>query len=500
MKVLFASSEVWPLLKTGGLGDVAYSLPHALHAEGADVRLVLPAYRNVLEKLESISILGWISFTLAGKQRDVRILQASHPQFDLPIWLVDCQELFDRDGNPYVHADGYDWPDNAERFTLFSKAVSMLAMDVLESGWKPDVVHSNDWQTGMVSAFLDQEPERPHRVFTIHNMAYGGYFSHDEYNRLRLPGHWWSAEGVEFYGNFSMLKAGMIYSDAITTVSPTYADEICTSAFGYGLEGVLSSHRYKLSGILNGIDTKSWNPSTDSLIPYHFTAKQRNPGKAKNKQALLESYGIKVTKEKLDAPLLGMVSRLVEQKGIDMVISAIPKILDSSNATFILIGTGHTYFETQLQKLSAKHPERVLVTIGYDETKAHLLEAGSDIFLMPSRFEPCGLNQMYSLRYGTLPIVHRTGGLADTVIDAGENAPKEIASGANGFVFDTPIAKTLLMTIERALEIFKHKKSWHQLQRNAMQKDFGWKTSAKSYMKIYRNEAIDTPDVIIEET
>ena len=486
MNVLFASSEVWPLLKTGGLGDVSYSLPQALKEKGQDVRIVLPAYRDLLNKLDSFKILGWLTLHLAGITRDVRILEAKHKQFDMPIWLIDSQELFDREGNPYTHADGYDWPDNAERFTLFSQAVAALSLDKLNSGWKADIVHSNDWQTGLVSAFLEQEPDRPRRVFTIHNMAYGGYFSHDEFNRLRLPSQWWSAEGVEYHGNFSMLKAGIVYADAVTTVSPTYAKEICTAEYGYGLEGVLSSRSYKLSGILNGIDKKVWNPATDNLIPFNFTPQRRNPGKQKNKKALLESYGVTTNETILGAPLLGMVSRLVEQKGIDMVLEAIPKIIVETNANFVIIGSGHAFFETKLRQLNKKYPARVFITIGYDEKKAHLLEAGSDIFLMPSRFEPCGLNQMYSLVYGTLPIVHRTGGLADTVIDAGSQ--KSLAPKGNGFVFDTPDTNTLVNTILRALTLFTHKKSWNKLQRNAMQQDFSWEKSAKTYIQTYRQE------------
>lgn len=490
MKVLFASSEVWMLLKTGGLGDVTYSLPHALQKQGADVRLVLPAYREILQKLGRFSILGWLNFSLAGQQREVRVLEAHHPQFAMPLWLVDYQASFDRAGNPYTHADGYDWADNAERFTLFAKAVAMLGIDRLNLDWRPDVVHSNDWQTGMVSAFLDQEPDRPRRVFTIHNMAYGGHYSHDEFQRLQLPHQWWSTEGMEFYGGFSMLKAGLIYSDAIIAVSPTYANEICTAAFGYGMEGVLASRRYKLFGILNGIDTDVWNPEIDNLIPYHFSAKRRNPGKQRNKQALLESYGVEVNNDMMEAPLLGMVSRLVEQKGVDMVVEAIPHILASSDARFVLIGTGHVYFETRLRQLSEQYPDRIFVTIGYDEGKAHLLEAGSDLFLMPSRFEPCGLNQMYSLRYGTLPIVHRTGGLADTVIDAKINQHHELEPSihhqANGFVFDMSDTARLISTIHRALAVFDNKNVWHQLQRNAMHQDFGWERSAQAYLQVYR--------------
>ena len=498
MKVLFATSEVWPLLKTGGLGDVSYSLPHALQEKNHDVRLVLPAYRDLLDKLDSFKTLGWLKLELAGITRDVRILEAKHPLFEMPIWLVDYQKLFDREGNPYSDANGHDWPDNAERFTLFSQAVAALSLDQLDQGWKADVVHSNDWQTGLVAAFLEQKPQRPRRIFTIHNLAYAGNFSHDEFFRLQLPATWWSMEGVEFYGNFSMLKAGIVYSDAITTVSPTYAKEICTAEFGCGLEGVLASRSYKLSGILNGIDTKVWNPATDTLIPFNFTAQRRNPGKQKNKKALLESYGITVNEAQLEAPLLGLVSRLVEQKGIDMVVEAIPGILAETRANFVIIGTGHAYIESQLKQLNKKYPERVLVTIGYDEEKAHLLEAGCDMFLMPSRFEPCGLNQMYSLSYGTLPIVNLTGGLADTVIDevepvakvntiANTNTNEEQPVKPNGFVLNKPNTDELIRTILRALSLFEDKKSWQQLQRNAMYQDFSWEKSADAYIDIYKS-------------
>ncbi len=487
MKVLFASSEVWPLIKTGGLGDVAYSLPRALHLQGEDVRIVLPAYRQVLTQLSSLEIIGWLTLIHAGTTRSVRILQASHELFPMPIWLVDIQELFDRPGNPYMHEDGYDWPDNAERFTVFSRAVSRLAMDDLKIGWVADVVHSNDWQTGLVSAFLDNEVNKPRRIFTIHNMAYGGNFSHDEFNHLRLPSYWWSTEGVEFYGNFSMLKAGLIYSDVISTVSPTYAEEICTASFAYGMEGVLSSRRYKLKGILNGIDTDVWDPEKDSMLSHHYSLQRLNPGKRKNKQYLLETHGITATDENLKAPLFGMVSRLVEQKGVDMVIGVIPQILESSDANFYILGKGHPHLEAQLLQHSERYPDRVITVIDYSEEKAHLLEAACDFFLMPSRFEPCGLNQLYSLRYGTIPIVHKTGGLADTVVDT-ELVDGSINRTATGFVFDTPTTKELAKAMQRALLLFPQKKLWNQLQYTAMQQDFGWEKSAREYIELYRNE------------
>ena len=489
MNVLFASSEVWPLIKTGGLGDVSYSLPHALHQQGLDVRIVLPAYQDVLKQLTSFTILGWLNLPIGGDVKSVRILEVNHDQFSMPIWLVDCPSLFDRAGTPYVHEQGYDWPDNAERFTLFSQAVAKLSVDTLQLGWKADVVHSNDWQTGLVSTFLENEANPPRRIFTIHNMAYGGHFSQDVFKQLGLSYVWWSEEGVEFYGNLCMLKAGIIYSDAVTTVSPTYAQEICTPAFAYGMEGVLTSRMYKLSGILNGIDNDVWNPATDPLIPYHYSAKKRNPNKQKNKQALLESYGIKTTKQNLVAPLVGMVSRLVEQKGVDMVIEALPTLLETTDANFVFIGTGSPTFENQLTQLSKQHPNRVMTTIGYFEDKAHLLEAGCDIFIMPSRFEPCGLNQLYSLRYGTIPVVNHTGGLADTVIDARLNDKNKLNPNATGFVMETPTTSSFIHTLQRALSLFTQKKHWNQLQRTAMKKDFGWEISALKYIKLYRNKA-----------
>lgn len=485
MKVLFVSSEIWPLIKTGGLADVSYSLPHALHDAGTDIRLVMPAYRTVLASVDSFTIVGWLSVEIGGKAHDVRVLSITHPEFSMPVWLIDYQDLFDRQGNPYTHPDGYEWPDSAQRFTLFAKAVSLLAMDGLNLGWKPEVVHSNDWQTGLVSAFLEEETHRPHRVFTIHNMAYGGYFSHDEFRHLQLPAQWWSADGVEFYGNFSMLKAGIVYADAVTTVSPTYAKEICTPEFGNGMEGVLLHRQYKLTGILNGIDTHVWNPATDRFIPYHFNEKRRQPGKHDNKKALLEAFGAPTDAATLNAPLLGMVSRLVEQKGVDMAAEVIPQILANTDATFLLAGSGHAYFENRLQQLASAYPKNVFTAIGYHEDKAHLLEAGSDLFLMPSRFEPCGLNQMYSLAYGTIPIVHRTGGLADTVIHAYRDDGKTLNPEANGFVFTPPTTEALHQSIEQALDLFTQKNHWNRLQRNAMRGDYSWTTSAHAYLDVY---------------
>ncbi|WP_324779111.1 glycogen synthase GlgA [Thiobacillus sedimenti] len=482
-KILFVASEAYPLVKTGGLGDVVYSLPHALKARGADIRLVLPGYRALLRQLDAVRILGWLDVRGADGMVSARVLETRHPEYAFPLWIVDCPALFDRPGNPYVDADGRDWPDNAERYAVFARVAALLAQDALELGWQPAVVHAHDWQTGLVAAFLADQPGRPRTVFTIHNLAYGGYFPHGDFVRLQLPGHWWSPEGVEFHGGLSMLKAGIVYADAVTTVSPTYAEEICTPPFGYGLDGLLLSRRYKLHGILNGIDTRLWDPARDPHLPAHYSAGRILPGKRRNKQALLEQLGAHVDDAMLQAPLLGLVGRLVEQKGIDWVLAAIPVLLAESDARFVLLGSGQAAYEQKLARLARQHPDRVFVAIGYDEPLAHRIEAGADLFLMPSRFEPCGLNQMYSLRYGTPPVVYRTGGLADTVVDADEAA---LAEGkATGFVFDLPEADAFLAAIRRALSLYREPARWRQLQQTGMRQSFDWSVSADHYLALY---------------
>ncbi len=483
MKILFVASEAFPLVKTGGLGDVLYSLPHALHDRGADIRLLLPGYRALLSRLDQVRILGWLDVRGADGMVSARILETQHPDYAFPLWVVDCPRLFDRAGNPYVAAGGDDWPDNAERFAVFSRVAAQLALDALDLGWQPQVVHAHDWQTGLVGAFLADQPLRPKTVFTIHNLAYGGYFPNSEFVRLQLPSHWWTPEGAEFHGGFSMLKAGIVYADAVTTVSPTYAAEICTPEFGYGLDGLLRSRQYKLHGILNGIDTAIWNPSTDVHLPAHYSAGRINPGKRRNKQALLERFLPQVDDAAMQAPLIGMVGRLVEQKGIDWVLAAMPALLAETDVRFVLLGSGQPAYEQKLLRLAQLHPDRVMVEIGYDEPLAHLIEAGADLFLMPSRFEPCGLNQMYSLRYGTPPIVFKTGGLADTVVDA--NAATLDDGSATGFVFDSPEVAALLETVRRAFELYRRPAQWRRLQQAGMRQSFDWSESAGHYLDLY---------------
>ena len=481
MNILFAASEAFPFIKTGGLGDVVHSLPIALNRLGDDVRLVLPAYRDVLASVDSLKELGYWDLHGAGVTHRVRILQAHHDGLADYLYLVDAPSLFDRAGNPYVHSEGYNWPDNAERFTVFSRAVAQLAKGIPGTDWQPDVVHSHDWQTGLVPAFLSMSHPRPKTVFTIHNLAYDGHFSHADFTSLALPPEWWSPEHVEFYGGFSMLKAGMVFADQVTTVSPTYAGEICTPEFGYRFEGVLQHLGDKLSGILNGIDVDIWNPDTDTHISHNYSVDQPwNKAKLANKKELLKKAKLPVN----NAPLLGFVGRLVEQKGVDIITEALAELFSSTDAVIIILGSGHMLYETELTQLAEKYPTRLHVHIGYSEDLAHQVEAGCDLFLMPSRFEPCGLNQMYSLRYGTPPVVTFTGGLADTVTDATGVTLKN--KTANGFVLKDITPESLLSTIKRALVIYKKPKQWHQICETAMQQELGWEASANKYQALYR--------------
>ena len=488
MNILFAASEAFPFIKTGGLGDVVHSLPIALNQLGDDVRLVLPAYRDVLASVDSLKELGYWDLPGAGVTHRVRLLQAHHDGLADYLYLIDVPLLFDRAGNPYVHSDGFNWPDNAERFTIFSRAVAQMAKGIPGTDWLPEVVHCHDWQTGLVPAFLSMSHPRPKTVFTIHNLAYDGHFSHADFTSLSLPPEWWSPDYVEFYDGFSMLKAGMVFADDVTTVSPTYAREICTPEYGYRYEGVLNHLGDKLSGILNGIDLDIWNPETDDHLKQNYSiddAKQWVTDKLVNKQDLLDKAGLPssgLTRGKM--PLLGFIGRLVEQKGVDLITAILDDLFTTTDAMMIILGSGHMLYETELLALADKYPTRLHVHIGYSEDLAHQVEAGCDLFIMPSRFEPCGLNQMYSLRYGTPPVVNNTGGLADTVIDTTAKTLKD--KSANGFVTSDANAEALLSTIKRALTIYKKPVQWQQVCETAMRQELGWEASAKKYQALYQ--------------
>lgn len=472
-KILFASSETHPLIKTGGLADVAGSLPLALTELGQDVRIIMPNYQAV-RNCEP----GRYICTVRVNNCDVNLLETRLPDSNVIVWLVDFPPLFGSPGNPYNDENGNPWPDIGDRFALFCRIVVEVAMDRAYLNWKPDVVHCNDWQTGLVPALLALESHRPASVFTIHNMAYQGLFPSVAFTQLNLPGQLWNPEGLEYHGMLSFIKGGLSYSDRITTVSPTYAHEIQTPEFGYGLEGLLSHRRDQLSGIINGIDTQAWNPAIDSRISQTYSADSLDD-KVANKTALQQQLGLPVNPE---IPLFGLIGRLVDQKGIDLILGCLPDMTHMP-LQFALLGSGDKSIQVRLQDFARLYPDRIAITIGYDENLAHQIEAGADIFLMPSRFEPCGLNQMYSQRYGTLPIVRRTGGLADTVVDA---LPDSIADqSASGFVFNDAVPGALLETIKRAMVLYANQPLWRQLQRNAMSKDFSWQNSANQYLQLY---------------
>ncbi len=482
--MLFAASEAQPLIKTGGLADVAGSLPTAIRMLGHDARLILPAYPQTLE--HEIQLTTAAVITIQGYDGEIRLLEGLLDG-KLPLYLVDIPSLFDREGHPYSDSSGNDWADNAQRFALFSRVVAAVAMNRAELGWRPDIVHCNDWQTGLVPPLLVTENNRPATIFTIHNLSYQGIFDYKTFQQLHIPAELWSHDGLEFHHNLSFIKGGLAFADWITAVSPTYAEEIRTPAFGYGLEGLLNHRADHLTGIINGIDYQKWDPSTDSKIAQNYTVDSFKQ-KQTNKLRLQQEMGLEADEKSI---LFGCIGRVVEQKGIDLILETMPELLSAGGVQLVMLGEGEKSLEQGMQELADNHPGRCAVKIKYDEELAHRIEAGCDSFLMPSRYEPCGLNQLYSLRYGTVPIVHRTGGLADTVTDV---SPTTILDGsATGFLFDQPDAISLRSAIDRAIE-FYHRPGvwWERLALNGMQQDFSWDRSANRYLELYRM-AIDHP-------
>ncbi|GMR20668.1 MAG: glycogen synthase GlgA [Gammaproteobacteria bacterium] len=479
--ILFAASEAYPLVKTGGLGDVAGSLCRALRNLNKDLRLVLPAYPMAMEVVRHKKRL--VSFV--QDEESVTIWQALLPGTRVTVLLVACDKYFDREGNPYQDDQGEDWPDNAERFGLFCRVIEGIAIDHYGLGWRADVVHCNDWQTGLVPMLLAEQRQRPATVFTIHNLGYQGLFPFTAFQNLKLPAIYWHHERLEYHKQLSFIKGGLVYADRINTVSPTYAQEIQTPKFGCGLEGLLMHRQSRLSGILNGIDTDVWNPGTDKLISHRYNSKTLNR-KLNNKLDLQRQLRLP---EDPEIPLLGKVGRLVKQKGVDLVIKALPELLKQP-MQLVVLGTGDTRFADSLRKLAKQWPEKLAVYIGYSEALAHRIEAGADMFLMPSRYEPCGLNQMYSQRYGTLPIVSAVGGLADTVTDP--SMIKDKNEIADGFVIANYSVKGIIEAVNRAIERYHDKPSWRQMQRAAMHKDMTWKDRAHEYLALYEQALKDS--------
>lgn len=482
LRVLFITSEVYPLCKTGGLGDVSAALPAALRALQTDVRLLLPGYPQVLAGVKYKSRIA--EFTALPQFPPASLLSARlslSKGENIPVFVIDCPGLYSRAGGPYMDELGRDWPDNALRFGLLSKIGAILASDASPIAWRPHIAHCNDWQSGLTPAFLHFNPgEKAATVMTIHNLAFQGIFPPGSVVQLGLPPDSFDINGVEYYGNLSFLKAGLYYADHITTVSPNYAKEIQTEPLGFGLQGLLATRRRHLSGIINGIAASEWDPVADPHLVKNYDSKKLS-GKAANKSALQQQMGLTVD---ADIPLLGMVSRLNHQKGTDLLIQIAPQ-LAGIPVQLALLGSGDAELEHKLSMLAQTHPGAIAVRIGFNEALSHLIEGGADCFLMPSRFEPCGLNQMYSQHYGTPPVVHATGGLADTVIDC---TPETLANGsASGFSFTPMTAGNLLSAIKRAVLTYHNKKAWQRLQKNGMSKDFSWHVSAAAYREIYRS-------------
>ena len=484
--VLFVSSEVYPYAKTGGLADVSSALPQALREFDHDVRIIMPKYGFIGEKKQKIHIINRLQgmdFEIGDKMVTVNAKSSAilTQRTRVQIYLSESDEYFSRMG---LYADpdtNVEYPDNDERFITFSHSVLELCKRLL---WKPDIIHCNDWQTGLIPLYLKEAMKQDpffrgtKSVFTIHNLAYQGNFPAPSFLKTGLPPEYFSPGGIEFYGNMSFMKSGISYADAITTVSETYAQEIKTKEFGCGFEGLLTTRKKDLHGILNGIDLSIWDPDKDVNIVTKFDTTKLE-GKEECKADLCSSMGIEYQK---GTPVIGLIARFVDQKGLDLLVSIIEPLL-KSGAQLVVLGSGESKYEDFFAKQMKKHPKQVGVYLGFHDNFAHKIEAGADMFMMPSAYEPCGLNQMYSMRYGTIPVVRRTGGLADTVTDPLEASKKNPASG---FVFDKYDSKAFWKALERAITMYKkHPDKWRELQINGMSKDFSWNNSARKYAELY---------------
>ncbi len=456
MKIAICASEVVPFAKTGGLADVAGALPLALEGVGQEVVIIMPRYKSIQDgKFKIQRLREGISFSVIGN--------------NIKVYFIENDAYFNRDGL-YGDKTG-DYKDNLERFSYYSRS----ALDLLkEINFKADIIHCHDWQSALIPIYLKtlyiNEPfyKKIKTIFTIHNIGYQGLFSKDEFPKLGIDWKFFNIETLEFYDKINLLKGGMVFSDIINTVSPTYAREIQTKEFGYGLEGVLAKRKRDVFGILNGLDYSIWNPKADKFIAKNFSL-ENIEDKHKNKEDLERICALPV---KADVPLFGIVSRLAEQKGFDILADAIEKVCNM-NLQLVILGTGDLKYHVILEDIVRKYPKVISLHLKFDDTLAHKIYAGSDVFLMPSKYEPCGLGQLISMRYGTIPLVFKTGGLADTVTEK------------DGFVFDKYKKEDLIKTIDKAIKAFKDKKKWLRLIKRAMQNDFSWDESAKEYISLY---------------
>ncbi len=477
MRVLCVASECVPFIKTGGLADVVGALPGALAAEGIEVRVLLPAYPAVKSALAEATVVQQYRTMFGGGAKLITGRAAG-----LDVIVLDAPHLFDRPGNIYLGPDGKDWPDNHLRYGALCRVAAQIATHGC-AGWQPQVVHSHDWQAGLTAAYLrSARRPAPPCLTTIHNIAFQGLFPAAVAAKLGLAKRHFNIEGYEYFGQVGFLKAGLVFADRITTVSPTYARELTTPEFGMGLEGVIAHRRADVTGILNGIDLDVWNPAADRHIAAPYTARGL-AGKAKNRTALAKRFRLQPDSH---APMFCVVSRLTRQKGIDLLLAALPRLL-ARGASLAVLGAGDADLETELAAAARDYPGKVGIVIGYDEPLSHSMQAGADAILVPSRFEPCGLTQLYGLRYGTIPVVARTGGLADTVIDTNE-AAVQVGVGT-GFQFSPIDAAALADAVDRACDCFADAKSWTAMVRRAMRHPVGWQTSAAVYANVYRDMA-----------
>lgn len=477
MRILHVAAEIFPLVKTGGLADVVAALPPALVKRGLEARVLLPGFPGVMAGMRALVPVCNIG-PLFGAAK-VNLLSGRLPDSDLPAYVVDAPFLYRRQGNPYLGPDGKDWSDNHRRFALLGWTAAHLASGELDADWSPDIVHAHDWHAGLSAAYIRQNPTLgTGTVYTIHNMAFQGVFPLDCRYDLGLPMSMMSPPAMEFQGGLSFLKAGLFYSHKITTVSPTYAREIGTAEFGWGMDGIIRDRGADLSGILNGVDYAVWKPD-DPLIAKAYTAKDLK-GKKTNKQALQSEFRLSPL---ASGPLFGVVSRLTAQKGMDLLLAALADIV-YEGGQLVVLGTGDSDLEAGFRDAALAHPAQVAIHLGYDEAMSHRIIAGADVLLVPSLFEPCGLTQLYALRYGTLPLVRRVGGLADTVVDA--TAENLQAQRATGFVFADASRQALGARIREVCALYRDQATWKQMQQCAMRQDFSWDDSAANYEMCYR--------------
>jgi starch synthase len=479
LRVLFVTSEVFPLIKTGGLADVSGSLPTALQNLGVDIRILMPGYPAVLDKLSDLQEIA--SLDNLPVIHHATLMMGTIEDTQVKVMVIKSAQLYERDGGPYSDANGLEWLDNPLRFGTLSKVAAILSGPRSPlADWRPEIVHCNDWQTGLTPAYMKLlEQSQAKSMISLHNMAFQGCYAASWLPTLALPSTHFTQEGFEYHGQLSFLKAGIFYADAITTVSPSYAKEIQTAEFGFGLEGLLSRRGHEIKGILNGIETDEWNPETDQYLIANYSA-NKLAGKKLVKSALQERLGLKID---ADAPLLGVVSRLTHQKGLDMLVPIMQSLINTG-CQLALLGGGESELENAFRHLAINNLGSVSVTIGYNEPLSHQIMAGCDMFIMPSRFEPCGLNQLYGLAYGTPPIVNATGGLADSVIDTNIITFKN--KTANGFVMSEASPASLLSCIRQALNIFNNDaNAWRQIQKNGMLQNLSWDKSALEYLAEY---------------